>query len=72
MGEKDRRCGTDMNLSDDRTAGDGGDMPSGLPQELQGAIGRQLKQVYGQMLSEPLPDKFTQLLDTLSKSGKGE
>ncbi|MBR2536708.1 MAG: hypothetical protein IKE66_11615 [Hyphomicrobium sp.] len=38
-----------------------------MPRELQGAIGKQLKHVYGQMLAEPLPDKFTQLLASLSK-----
>lgn len=39
-----------------------------LPPEAQSAIGRQLRQVYGQMLSEPLPDKFAKLLEELSKS----
>lgn len=39
-----------------------------MPRELQGAIGKQLKHVYGQMLAEPLPDKFNQLLASLSKS----
>ena len=38
-----------------------------MRRELQGAIGKQLKHVYGQMLAEPLPDKFTQLLASLSK-----
>lgn len=40
-----------------------------LPAEAQAAIGRQLRQVYDQMLSEPLPDRFAKLLDQLSKSG---
>lgn len=40
---------------------------SAMPRERQGAIGKQLKHVYGQMLAEPLPDKFTQLLASLSK-----
>ena len=39
-----------------------------LPVQLQGAIGRQLKQVYGQLLAEPLPDKFALLLEQLGKS----
>lgn len=38
-----------------------------LPVELQGAIGQKLKLVYGQMLSEPLPDKFAELLAELGK-----
>jgi Anti-sigma factor NepR len=41
-----------------------------LPIELQGAIGQKLKMVYGQMLSEPLPDKFAQLLAELGKADK--
>lgn len=41
-----------------------------LPIELQGAIGQKLKLVYGQMLSEPLPDKFAQLLAELGKTDK--
>lgn len=41
-----------------------------LPIELQGAIGQKLKLVYGQMLSEPLPDKFAQLLAQLGKTDK--
>ncbi len=39
-----------------------------LPVEFQGAIGKQLKHVYGQMLAEPLPDKFVLLLDKLGKA----
>ena len=48
----------------------GGPTHAVFPLELQGAIGKQLKQVYGQMLAEPLPDKFSKLLDQLSKSDK--
>lgn len=38
-----------------------------LPPEVQGQIGKQLRQVYGQLLSEPLPDKFAKLLEHLGK-----
>ncbi|MGQ0671525.1 MAG: NepR family anti-sigma factor [Hyphomicrobium sp.] len=38
-----------------------------LPPEVQGELGRQLRQVYGKLLAEPLPDKFTQLLAQLAK-----
>jgi Anti-sigma factor NepR len=38
-----------------------------LPPEVQGQIGKQLRQVYGQLLSEPLPDKFSKLLEQLGK-----
>lgn len=39
-----------------------------LPPEAQGQIGKQLRQVYDQMLSEPMPDKFAELLARLAKS----
>jgi hypothetical protein len=44
--------------------------PTPLPSEIQGQIGKQLRQVYGQILAEPLPDKFSLLLDQLSKTEK--
>jgi hypothetical protein len=39
-----------------------------LPTEAQGLIGHQLRQEYRRLLSEPLPDKFTKLLDDLARS----
>ena len=39
-----------------------------LPPEAQGRIGKELRKVYGDMLSEPMPDKFAELLQRLSKS----
>jgi hypothetical protein len=39
-----------------------------LPAEAQGLIGHQLRQEYKRLLSEPLPDKFSKLLDDLAKS----
>lgn len=46
----------------------GGEVGEGeVPTALQEAIGSQLKKVYGQMLSDPLPDKFVELLSALSK-----
>jgi hypothetical protein len=39
-----------------------------LPPEAQGLIGHQLRQEYKRLLSEPLPDKFTKLLEDLAKS----
>lgn len=61
----EKRQTPEMN-SDDQ-APETGKIDGALPRELQGAIGKQLKHVYGQMLAEPLPDKFTQLLASLSK-----
>jgi hypothetical protein len=42
------------------------DMPS-LPQHVQGALGKQLRKAYGDLLAEPLPEKFTDLLRRLAK-----
>lgn len=39
-----------------------------LPPEVQGPIGNRLRQVYGRLLSEPLPDRFNDLLAKLAKS----
>jgi hypothetical protein len=39
-----------------------------LSPEAQGLIGHQLRQEYKRLLSEPLPDKFTKLLQDLAKS----
>ncbi|MGE0768888.1 MAG: NepR family anti-sigma factor [Hyphomicrobiaceae bacterium] len=43
-----------------------------LPREAQGRIGQHLRKVYGEILSEPLPDKFSQLLDSLAKTERSE
>jgi hypothetical protein len=40
---------------------------TGLTPEAQDQIGRQLRRVYQEMLSDPLPDRFSKLLDALSK-----
>lgn len=61
----EKRQTPEMNSDDQVT--DSAKIEGALPRELQGAIGKQLKHVYGQMLAEPLPDKFTQLLAALSK-----
>ncbi|HPG89478.1 MAG TPA: NepR family anti-sigma factor [Hyphomicrobium sp.] len=68
--DNDKRQDTPM-TPDDLSANTENNMAKidgALPRELQGAIGKQLKHVYGQMLAEPLPDKFTQLLESLSKT----
>jgi hypothetical protein len=43
-----------------------------LPREAQGRIGRHLRQAYGALLSEPLPDRFSKLLEELAKSERSE
>jgi hypothetical protein len=40
----------------------------GLPPEAQGLIGHQLREEYRRLLTEPLPDKFTKLLEELARS----
>jgi hypothetical protein len=65
----DKRHKTEMNTDQAVMAeATGVSSPVSLPVELQGAIGKQLKHVYGQMLAEPMPDKFAKLLESLSKS----
>ena len=44
------------------------DEGSTLKPEVGEEIARHLRQLYGQHLSEPLPDKFTSLLAKLSKA----
>ncbi|MEZ5816418.1 MAG: NepR family anti-sigma factor [Hyphomicrobiaceae bacterium] len=39
-----------------------------LPREAQGRIGLHLRRIYGAILSEPLPDKFAELLKSLDKT----
>ena len=39
-----------------------------LPPEAQGLIGHQLREEYRRLLTEPLPDKFTKLLEELARS----
>jgi len=41
---------------------------TGLPAEARGLIGHQLREEYRRVLAEPLPDKFTKLLEELAQS----
>lgn len=69
MAQKDER--EDMSMAGDfpasarRLAGD-------PPPELGKEIAKQLKSLYGQHISEPLPDKFTVLLEQLAKAERKE
>ena len=36
-----------------------------LPMELQGQIGQRLREAYNELISEPVPDRFVQLLQKL-------
>lgn len=44
--------------------------PGGVPlaPAIQGKLGSKLREQYGVLLSEPLPNKFTDLLDQLARS----
>lgn len=44
-----------------------------LPNELQGQIGKKLREAYSELVSEPVPDRFIQLLQKLKdKEGDGK
>jgi hypothetical protein len=43
-----------------------------LPREAQGRIGQHLRRIYGEILAEPLPDKFSKLLNNLAKTERSE
>ena len=42
-----------------------------LTTEAQGQIGRQLRRAYEELLAEPLPEKFSKLLQELAKKEPG-
>lgn len=49
----------------------GGRMPAApLAQDIQRHIGRQLKAAYGDVLSEPIPDRFRLLLEELDRKAR--
>lgn len=47
--------------------GDIDTMQTPLPIELQGQIGQRLREAYNELISEPVPDRFVQLLQQLKK-----
>ncbi len=42
----------------------------GLSPEVQRALGTRIRAAYGELVREPLPDKFKELLDKLAQSEK--
>lgn len=44
------------------------DAPATLPTSAEGQIAASLKQLYGQMLGEPMPDRFATLLSELARA----
>jgi Anti-sigma factor NepR len=66
MHNKEEQRDEDSSMSDGPPrAGD-----ASLSVTAQETIGRKLREVYGQLLCEPLPDRFSALLDKLAKSEK--
>jgi len=41
--------------------------PAGLAEPVQAHLGEKLKEFYGSILSEPIPDRLTALLDELER-----
>ena len=39
-----------------------------LPLELQGQVGKRLRESYAELVKQPIPDKFLSLLEELKKS----
>jgi hypothetical protein len=56
-----------MGTGDDPKRGDSVTMQTQLPVELQGQIGQRLREVYNELVSEPVPDRFVQLLQQLKQ-----
>lgn len=44
---------------------------SPLPPELQGQIGQRLREAYSELISEPVPDRFVDLLNKLKSKETG-
>ncbi len=62
-----------MNAGDDRSSSsDGSKVILALPPELQGQIGKKLREAYTELVTEPVPDRFVQLLQQLkNKEAQG-
>lgn len=54
----------------DGTAAPGTDGQRPLPRAASEMIGRRLRQAYETQLKEPIPDRFSALLDDLAKGGR--
>lgn len=43
------------------------DLQTPIPMELQGQIGQRLREAYNELIGEPVPDRFVQLLQQLKQ-----
>ena len=59
---------------DGAAASDGADGAKHDPlrPELQGRLGEKLREVYSDVINEPVPDRFLELLDRLDNPGTGK
>lgn len=53
-----------MNMAGETSGGDG---PAPLASGLQGHIGRYLRHLYDDVVQQPVPDRFVQLLEELER-----
>lgn len=61
-----------MGMDSDPKQGDSVAIQKPLPVELQGQIGQRLREAYNELISEPVPDRFVELLEQLKqKEGRG-
>jgi len=60
---------TDMQISQGNGSDDAGPVPA-LGQDIQKHLGRKLKASYDELVRQPVPDKFRQLLEELERQEK--
>ncbi|HET6389034.1 NepR family anti-sigma factor [Hyphomicrobium sp.] len=56
-----------MGTGSDPKRGDSAVMQAPLPVELQGQIGQRLREAYVELINEPVPDRFVELLQKLKQ-----
>lgn len=57
-----------MGTPSDPKSGEGSISNRGsMPGELQGQLGQKLREAYSELVSEPVPDRFVQLLQALKQ-----
>lgn len=62
-----KKCGDDADAGDE-----GASHAPPLPQDVQDLLGLKLRRAYAEVVSEPLPDKFSKLLEQLANASKKE
>lgn len=67
MASKSKGTGQTMNSN---VSADQKTKPRGLDRQIQAKIGQQLRAMYDDVVDQGVPDRFTELLAKLDKSGK--